>query len=234
MTYCLCCNEGFFEKISWHYICGLTIPSPICEQCSEKLEEIIGDICEKCGRPFKSLEPKFRENNICTDCIKWNEHSGALQKNRSLYVYNDFLQEIIAKWKYRGDAELVKLFRAPLQKAATQLQIDVVVPIPLNSERLYERSFNQAKLLAEQLTYPIVEPLLRTNNTVKQSKKSREQRLHQHTTFQIDFTSATKIKNKAVLIIDDIYTTGATIHSAAQLIKEHGAKTINSLTVARS
>ena len=230
---CLWCATPFFEKISWQYVFGQSTSTLICEQCNKKLEEITGEICEKCGRPFANLDPQFRNRNLCTDCIKWNERDGALTKNRSVYVYNDFLQEVIAKWKYRGDAELVKLFSGPLQKSARQLQVDVVVPIPLSEERLYERSFNQSKLLAEQLPYPILEALIRPANASKQSKKSRKERLNTEESFQLVPSNRDDLNNKAVLIVDDIYTTGATLHAAAEVLKRNGATDIFSITIAR-
>ena len=231
--HCLCCHTHFFEKISWEYVFAKAPSSPICEQCSKKLEEVTGEICEKCGRPFSALDPQFRENNLCVDCVRWNERDSALMKNRSLYVYNDFLQEVIAKWKYRGDAELVKLFTEQLQKCAKQFQVDLVVPIPLSEERLYERSFNQAKLLAEQLPYPLLEALTRPESSSKQSKKSRKERLNTEERFQMVPSFLYDLQNKSVLLIDDIYTTGATLHAAADVLKGNGATNIFSITVAR-
>ena len=230
---CLSCHTHFFDKMSWEFVFAQAFSSPICEQCSKKLEEITGEICEKCGRPFAYLDPQFRDKNLCADCIKWDERGSALTKNRSLYVYNDFLQEVIAKWKYRGDAELVKIFTGPLQKCAKQLPIDLVVPIPLSEERLYERSFNQAKLLAEQLPYPLLEVLTRSENSSKQSKKSRKERLQTEERFQMVPSFLYDVKNKSVLLVDDIYTTGATLHAAADVIKGNGATDIFSITVAR-
>ncbi|WNF36588.1 ComF family protein [Bacillaceae bacterium IKA-2] len=232
--HCLICKQPFLEKISWQFVYALTTPAMICELCSEKLTEIQGEICRKCGRPFAHLDPQFRSGDRCADCIRWQ--SDALEKNRSLYVYNDFLQEVIATWKYRGDAELVKLFWQPLQKAAKQFPVDVAVPIPLDETRLYERSFNQAKLLAEGLPFEVVEVLQRPQESRKQSKKTRKERLQEEDKeekFQIVPALLHTIQDKKVLLVDDIYTTGATLYEAAAVLKANQAAHVYALTVAR-
>jgi competence protein ComFC len=227
---CLWCHQTFFEKASWQYVFGMSTPSLVCEMCNSKFEEITGEICEKCGRPLMNLDPQFREGGECTDCVRWEKQGGALTYNRSIYLYNDFLQEVIAKWKYRGDAELVKVFSEQLLKLAKQIHPDIVVPIPLSTERLYERSFNQAKLIAECLPYPIVEALQKPVENRKQSKKSRVERLGQADHFQV---IRCELAGKSILLVDDIYTTGATLYSAAALLKQNGAKKVTSITIAR-
>ncbi|RXJ02290.1 ComF family protein [Anaerobacillus alkaliphilus] len=227
--HCLWCHSSFVPKTNWQYLFGITTKTYLCPQCSKRLEEIQGPLCDKCGRPFNHLEPQYRQENLCTDCVRWGD--GPLTKNRSLYVYNDFLQEVISKWKFRGDAELSKLFTPQLKKLIKQLEpFDFIVPIPLSYERSYERGFNQAKLLTEGLQYPIVEALVKPINSTKQSKKTRSERLEQKELFHI---SSVDVTNKTILLVDDIYTTGATLYSAAKILKEHGAKKVFSVTVAR-
>lgn len=232
--HCLTCHQTFSEKISWQFVYGLTTPAIICEICSEKLIEIQGEICLKCGRPFARLDPQYRTGDRCADCVRWQ--SDALEKNRSVYLYNDFLQTVIATWKYRGDAELVKVFWPPLQKVAKQFSIDVIVPIPLNQTRLYERSFNQARLLAEGLPYNVVEALQRPQESLKQSQKTRKERLiqeDQKEKFRIVPELLNDIQDKKVLLVDDIYTTGSTLYAAAAILKANGAAHVCALTVAR-
>lgn len=228
--YCLWCHTPFIERTNWQYLFGLSTTTQLCQQCSTRLVKITGDICDKCGRPFRNLEPKHREGNLCIDCVRWGE--GALAKNRSLYVYNEFLQEVIAKWKFRGDAELTKLFTTELQQLAKSFgQIDAIVPIPLSAERLYERGFNQSKLLAEQIEFSLLDALAKPIHLPKQSKKSRKERIQQENQFQI---TKAEITNKTILLVDDIYTTGATLYAAAEILKKHGANAVYSITVARS
>jgi len=233
--YCLLCHQAFYEKTTWQFVLGLTTPANICELCSDKLAEIEGEICEKCGRSFAHLDSQYRTGNLCADCIRWQSRSRneSLDKNRSVYLYNDFLEEIIAKWKYRGDAELTKLFLGRLQELAKQFQVDATVPIPLSAARIYERSFNQAQLLAEGLPYPIVKALQKPEESLKQSKKTRLERLEQKESFQIVAACLDEIQGKSVLLVDDIYTTGATLYGAAAILKANGAAKVFAITVAR-
>ena len=228
---CLWCHESFMEPISWRSVFSVTSESYLCETCSQQLNPIQTDICNKCGRSFK--------DDLCNDCIRWNEHiewRDLLVKNRSLYQYNSFLKEVIAKWKYRGDAELVKIFAEPLRLLAKNEFSDseVVVSIPISEKRLYERTFNQSTLLAQLLPYPFVDGLSRPFEQAKQSKKGRKQRLQlDDDRFQMKKEAIPNLMGKVVLLIDDIYTTGATIHLAAKQLREYGAKAVQAITVAR-
>jgi competence protein ComFC len=147
------------------------------------LERINGEICRICGRPFSLFPEQYRQGDCCNDCIRWGENeywSGILQQNRSLYVYNDFLKEVIAKLKYRGDAELVKAFYPVVKKHFKKISRNaLIVPIPLSNERQYKRGFNQAELFARGISSNVVMLLERQTHEEKQSKKTRDERLKQ-------------------------------------------------------
>jgi competence protein ComFC len=154
----------------------------------------------------------------------------ALANNHSIYAYNDFMQNLIAKWKYRGDYQLGQAFKHPMMDAFSHEFLKkkaVAVPIPLSEERLIERGFNQAKMLAHFLPFQSVEALNRVHGE-KQSKKTRNERIFTENPFILN----TPIK-KPVILVDDIYTTGATIRHAAALLKEHGTPEVYSLTLIR-
>ncbi|SDN02289.1 competence protein ComFC [Fictibacillus solisalsi] len=237
MNYCLYCHEAFYEPVSWRFITRLSEAMPFCDDCSSSFEAINGEFCGICGRSFTLFPEQYRQKHCCTDCIRWEEGkewSGVLTKNRSLYVYNDFLKQIISMLKYRGDAELIQGFRAPFRKLYKQeFRGMLIVPVPLSVERHYERGFNQAQLLAELLGDEIIVPIERIIHEKKQSKKSRKERLDiKENIFQAS-KEAEKIKGKSVLLIDDVYTTGATIRQAAKVMLEAGALEVSSMTVGR-
>ncbi|MGO4888793.1 ComF family protein [Anaerobacillus sp. MEB173] len=141
---------------------------------------------------------------------------------------------MLAKYKFRGDYVIGQAFEPLLQQMyQAEFSDCMVVPIPLSNERLYERGFNQAKHLAELIGVPVFDVLKRTTHEQKQSKKSRTERLSlEKSPFEIQ--SNESIQNKPILIIDDIYTTGATIRQAAKVLLDSGAKEVSSLTVGRS
>src|SRR5699024_206564 len=140
--------------------------------------------------------------------------------------------EIMARWKYRGDYVLVKMFQHTFVQTFTnifssQLKKSIIVPIPLSKERLRERRFNQAEALAQMLplTY---EHLLTRVHSEKQAKKSRYERLLTHNPFKVKRTI-----NKSVILVDDIYTTGTTIRHASKVLKENGCPNVYAYTLIR-
>ncbi|WP_044749206.1 ComF family protein [Bacillus alveayuensis] len=234
--YCLICHAPYNPAISWCHILTLKHPDILCEKCRRSLFVINGDICEICGRPFEHLDPSYRQGSLCTDCIRWQENhdwKDVLTKNRSVYLYNEFMKEVVSLWKFRGDYAIVQAFQEEFSRAFSQHFNDtfLIVPIPLSAERLYERGFNQAKALAELLHLPIHDILIRHHHE-KQSKKSRRERLQTENMFQL--AEPISLANRRVVLIDDIYTTGTTLRHAAKLLREAGAKEICSFTLARS
>jgi len=234
MIICRICHSSF-ELGSWSMLFSLTETDPICRICSQALEVITGELCVKCGRSLSNLNAEFRRGDCCYDCIRWQEDKrwgGILEKNRSLYSYNDHLKEVMALYKFRGDHDIIFAFRQSFRKEFRRQfhTADVVVPIPLSAERLYERGFNQSLILAEFLNLPISEMLSR-KHLEKQSKKSRHERIASENVFQLK--SNENVLGKKVVLIDDIYTTGATIRQAAEVLKLAGANTISSFTLAR-
>lgn len=189
-----------------------------------------------CGRSFSLFPEQYRQGNSCYDCIRWEgdeEWAGVLKQNRSLYVYNDFLKEVIAKLKYRRDAEIIKAFYPVASTSFKKISRNsFAIPIPLSDERHYERGFNQAELLARIVSSKPALLLRRKTHEEKQSKKTREERMQQkENPFHV--IDAEKVQNHDVLLVDDVYTTGSTLRYAAKVLIEAGAKQVSSITLAR-
>lgn len=218
-------------QMGWNTLFSKENSNGMCSECYAKFEKIEGEACQKCNRPLTNLAPQYRVGDQCLDCIRWekdDEWRGTLERNDSLIYYNDFAKEVIAKFKYRGDYMLAYVF-APLIKRKLQLlTFNLIVPIPLSEERLYERGFNQSEALIAASGHQPNQLLTRTHSE-KQSKKSRSERIHLPQVFQIKIN----IPNEKILLIDDIYTTGSTLRHAAKVLKEAGAKSVTSLTIAR-
>jgi competence protein ComFC len=238
VNYCLWCDQPFFPSVSWHEVFQLEKPKKICQTCANTLESISGEICRICGRMFSKMKEEYRHGDRCYDCERW-ENDVSLQhvltKNRSLYLYDDFLKEIINRFKFRGDAEIMKGiendWKALYKKEFNDMH---VVPIPLSEQRLYERGFNQSFVLASLLEKPVHDLLKRKTHERKQSKKTRSERVaNEINPFQLK-EGNTLLQDKAYVLIDDIYTTGATVRQAAKLLIDAGAVHTASMTLARS
>ncbi|WP_188391790.1 ComF family protein [Compostibacillus humi] len=223
---CLWCGEEIIMEIRWQNVFWPEKPSRLCTVCKQNLNFIAGNRCAKCSRST--------EEKICADCRRWEKQLGVdvLEWNYSLFSYNAFMKEYMAKWKYRGDYHLGFAFQDAIRQLYKEqfsfLKKDaVVVPIPLSKERLHERKFNQAKMLAEFFPLPVKEILGRKHGE-KQAKKSRKERIFSQNPFFI-----TETLNKPVILVDDIYTTGTTLRHAAFLLKEHGCSRVFAFTLIR-
>ncbi|MBH0156837.1 ComF family protein [Fictibacillus sp. 5RED26] len=236
MSYCLYCHELYSEGWSWEALIGLRASPLLCQDCEGSLLKIKGEICRICGRDFSVFPEQYRQGDCCFDCIRWEESeewTSVLQQNRSLYVYNDYMKEMIAKLKYRGDAEIVKAFYPMLSSEFKKICRDaILIPIPLSEERHYERGFNQAELLAGGLKKPVQHLLKRRTHEEKQSKKTREKRLSQKEN-PFEVVDSVKVRDQKVILVDDIYTTGSTLRHAAKVLIKAGAKEVSSITLAR-
>ncbi|MFK3904234.1 ComF family protein [Bacillus safensis] len=187
-------------------------------------------ICPTCGRGQSN-------DQLCQDCNRWNERSDSIKilvKNRSVYTYNELMKDVLARFKFRGDTALAELFKKDVQAAFKHsfcIKDPLLIPIPLSHERLKERGFNQSVVIASLIGKRIMQPLVKIHQS-KQSKKKKNERLDQKGLFQIKQTDA--IVQRDIILVDDIYTTGATIYDAARILKDAGAKSVSSFTLIRS
>ena len=114
---------------------------------------------------------------------------------------------------------------------------DVLLPMPLSRERLRERGFNQALVLARALEPAKVmsHVLLRIQDTPPQSSLPRKERLRsvQHA-FAVDPLQATHLKGRRVVLLDDVMTSGASLHAAAGVVRQAGAEHITAMVFART
>jgi competence protein ComFC len=228
---CLGCGAELRRSVSWNSLFTKEEEMVLCQDCLSKLEFITGEECRLCSRPLE--ETLYKQDGLCLDCLRWEKDpkwAGILDRNTSVLLYNEYCKELIALFKYRGDYVLANAFAALLKPKLETILTDLIVPIPLSRERLYERGFNQSEALINALGK---EPahLLTRKHSEKQSKKSRSDRIRLPQVFQIP--KQTNLSAENILLIDDIYTTGSTLRHAAILLKEAGAKTVSSLTVAR-
>ena len=222
--YCLWCHEEIVPDVTWRNLFSIINDEVnICPSCREKLTFIDGPTCPTCSRPQETKE-------ICADCKKW-QATPSLVRNVSVFTYSTFMKEWMARWKYRGDYKLIYMVKKEIQaafvKAFGKEQV-TLVPIPLSEERLQERGFNQAEAIASVLPRPILHPLTRIHSE-KQAKKSRQERLKSPNPFRLKESISGNI-----VLIDDLYTTGATLHWAAELLLQGGAESVRSFTLIRS
>lgn len=212
-----------------------------CQRCLDSISLITGPICICCGRPFVSQEC---EPHLCWECIKKPEKI-AFSTARSFFVYKGALLDAIHMFKYNGKTSLSKPLIAIMADSQHVFEKtgllfnshDLIVPVPLHKKRLKERGFNQSLMLAKGLAGIYNLPvdylnLKRIRETDPQINLKGEERVNNvRGAFAAEDTAA--FKDKRVLLIDDVYTTGATVLECSRVLKKAGAKNIDVVTLAR-
>ena len=233
-VYCVWCQTKVIPEVAWQTFFFPDKPRSLCQKCEAGLEKIDFIACEICGRP-PTNDKQQETPTICPDCTKWQQDpswENILTFNRSAYHYNPLLQEMITKWKYRGDYHVGHAFEEAVIETFKRyffktIPDAILVPIPLSTERLHERAFNQAKVLADLLPYQS-ENVLKRIHGEKQAKKTRQDRLATANPFLLESEIT-----KPVILIDDIYTTGTTLRHAAKILKQHDCPKVYAFTLAR-
>ena len=217
-------------------VCGRILKTPsryIHETCRRELPWIHEPRCKRCGAP---LEDPTRE--LCRDCRK---RTFSFQSGRSLWVYEKKAKQITLDYKYKNKKEYTRFFVDEMARGygewIAKNRIRYIVPVPLNKKKRRDRGYNQAELLAvglgKRLGVPVYEAgLVRLRYTSPQKQLGPiERRRNLEKSIR-----AGKLPDKAgpVLLIDDIYTTGATMEACAKALKQAGAKKIFFLTLCGS
>lgn len=190
----------------------------LCEKCSHYI--LKEHLCPKCGRPYNMGEER------CLFCEKLDLRH--IERIIALFPYKDICREAVLRWKYKGIRKYAKgyaqLFINEVE-ILKQINVDALIPVPLAPSRLRRRGFNQALDLANEIGnlsgIPVYDCLKRTKNTKPQSQCSREERLKNITgTIALKGETMSYPQLKQIAIIDDIYTTGATIRECIRVLRE--------------
>ncbi|WP_342566971.1 ComF family protein [Psychrobacillus sp. FSL K6-4046] len=151
------------------------------------------------------------------------KYEGALDQVKSLYTYNEAMKEYLHQYKFLQDVALANIFAGEIKALSMQ---GIVVPIPMHPEKLKERTFPHVDELLIHADIPFQNLLIKATPS-EQGKKSKKERLESEDSFElIDNVEATHY-----ILFDDIYTTGATVHQAAKLLRDAGAKSVEAITL---
>lgn len=210
-------------------------PGTISPSFFAELSFIAKPFCDICGLPF-SVEAEGAV--LCGACL---EHPPHFHRARAALIYTDASRDVILSLKYGDKLHAAKTFAPMMLRAAGDIvtPCDMIVPVPLHPWRLWHRRFNQAAVLSHALSHHTgirVENniLKRQENTIPQRGLSRKERNDNvKNAFAIDIKHTSAVREKTVLLIDDVYTSGATLNACAKALLNAGASTVNVLTIAR-
>jgi len=215
-----------------------------CPNCVSDLTAISSPMCTCCGVAFKSQQV---QNHLCGDCIVQPKK---FTMARAAVSCDPQFMAIIHRFKYAGKTRLAMPLGGMMLSAFMRHwgdeEVDGLLPVPLHSQKFRSRGFNQSYLLiqrwktiAKTMQIPLsnlsihTDVLIRTKGTKPQTGLGRAQRLKNiRDAFSVQ--SPEKICGKKVLVVDDVYTTGATANECARMLLKFGAERVDVLTLARA
>lgn len=203
----------------------------ICKDCKSHLLFSDMDICPVCGSKLTSAK--------CDVCAN---SSFLFDEARSIYPMRDEIRNMIHNFKYK-DLPKVGLFFAEMAKMYIEknqvfMDTDFVIPVPLHKVKNRIRGFNQAEIIAKGIAKLMNftfsnKIVVRKKFTETQTKLSRSERA-KNVSNAFGVKNIKKIPNKNFLIVDDVFTTGSTVNSITQSLKQNGASKVYILTAARA
>ncbi len=205
----------------------------LCASCWPLIPFITKPYCACCGLPF---DFEIEEKALCGVC----SHELPLYKTaRSVFSYTSESKDLILKFKHTDSLHSAPVFATWMARALDEIENPLCIPVPLHWTRLFMRTYNQAALLAcgiaklKGLTYtPSL--LIRKHRTPSQghlSKKDRQKNVSR--AFCVPPSKRPQLDKRTLLLVDDVYTSGATLNACAKVLLKAGAKEVHALTLAR-
>ena len=214
--------------------------------CKFFLNLIFPPKCIFCGELLKGKG----ENETCLPCRKNLPYCMALNikgiegdnfiRAVSAFIYKDYVADSIYRFKSRGCRQYAKTYASYLKLSIEHyykdITFDFIVSVPMTKRKLAERGYNQAQLIAQRLSSDIGIPyltnaLIKSKETTKQQNLSRDERKY-NLAGVFEVAKSNEINGKTILLIDDVFTTGATIEECSYALLANGAESVYAATVA--
>lgn len=217
--------------------CGERVDSqgPLCVSCWSQVHFLGEPQCRCCGVPFEY------EQLGGAECLRCLSRRPVFRAAKSAMRYDEFSKALILRFKYGDRQDIAPVLADWMMRAGQTLMrdADLIMPVPLHWSRLFARRFNQSAVLAKRIAFlsdltfdPI--SLRRIRRTPSQgAMKFRQRQRNVKGAFAIDDKSASCVKDKGIILVDDVLTTGATAESCAKMLLNSGARHVDVLTAAR-
>ncbi len=205
----------------------------VCPACDEAIPWVTSPLCPVCGRVFSAPEG---DDHLCGPC-QTDPPPFARARAAAIYEEEGPAGQAIKRFKYSRRLDMLPVMHHWLRRPLCQdlaLTADLVAPVPLHPRRLRQRGFNQSLLLAQ--AFPEVrlerELITRVRHTPPQTGLNPKAR-RDNVKGAFTVPGADMVKGKKILLIDDVFTTGATVKECARVLRKAGARQVDILTVAR-
>ncbi len=198
----------------------------LCHACTADLPRLPSERCPRCALPT-SL------STLCGRCLAHPPH---FDETQSAFAYDFPLDRLVQSFKYGHRLALAGFLGRQLADLAAEMNVDLIIPMPLHAKRLRERGFNQALELARPLARATGVPIdatscQRLRHTPAQAALPWRERVKN---IRGAFHCTADFSGKRLLLVDDVMTTGASIDECARTLKLHGAASVSALVVARA
>ncbi len=200
----------------------------ICSKCYSKIKFICGKSCDGCGKQL----PNLFDSNYCSSCLSREiNYSGII----SCIEYNEFARTIIAKFKYnhrRYIGRMIGFYMSELLMSSYIDDIDIIVPVPIYKLKHRRKGYNHTQIISEQIANicnkTSYDNLLIRSKKTKPLKELNKIERQEEVKSAFEFNSKYKdlIKTKNVLLVDDIFTTGATVSECSRVLLENGCRSV--------
>ena len=207
----------------------------VCARCWSHIRFIRPPFCDRCGLPFEGDITTIFE---CTNCREMELHFSSA---RSAVVAKTVVLEAIHRFKYQSalwfENFLADLFLREAVPVLRGQKWDFIVPVPLHSLKQREREFNQAEILAGRLSaatkIPLNTKLIRRVTSTKTQTRLTKQQRAENMRGAFGMRTGEKLDGEKIVVVDDVFTTGATTNACAQALRAAGAGEVCVWTAAR-
>jgi ComF family protein len=218
--------------------CGEIVGAPgaLCASCWQGFSFVAPPQCACCGDPFAE---HLGEDALCAACLA---RRPLFRRARAALAYDTQSRRLVLPFKHGDRTDIARACGGWMARAGAELlaEADLIAPVPLHWRRLLVRRYNQAQLLARALARGetgarLAPDLLRRRRWTgsQAGLRARERRRNVREAFDIHPHWAAEVAGKAVLLVDDVLTTGATAEACARVLQRGGARHVDVLTLAR-
>jgi competence protein ComFC len=223
MPKCIQCRTPFIEQID--IINMFKCVNNICESCKLQWAEAQINVMEHCKR---CLKRKCNSDVVCKDCLYLAQRYNLMEQLYCRYNYSGVVKKTLQQYKFMRDYALKEVIAQRITFPSNKY--DYIIPIPSPRDRDIERTFNVVTTVLDELDIKYL-PCVEAKYKLKQSSLTKKQRAKQVNPFEIisihDFT------DRYILLVDDIYTTGITVHQVACKFFERKIRKFDVFTFAR-
>ncbi len=216
----------------------------LCENCLIEAREYIQTekLCIKCSKPFDIKNKQQLKEQKCEHCLEF-EDNFYFEKNVSVIEYNSYFAKMLRNFKFGYNKNVASAFVKILEEYLIQnkeffKEFDYITSVPIYKNRKKYRGFNQSELLGEKICEIVDKPfdeniLIKIKSTYPQTTVSHYERKN-NIKDAIVLNDKYDIKDKHILLIDDVFTTGSTLNECSKILIENGCRNVSCFTILKT